>query len=268
MGTGIAYVLAAAGRDTCVVEPDPARADGLTRTIAEQAARGRERGKLTAAQADALPLRVTCVAGVDGLARGLELVVESVPERLALKRQVLRTAQAREPVLLASNTSSLSIEDLAQGLAAPGAFLGMHFFNPVWSLGLVELIRGPATDDDAVARARALVEVIGKQAIVVRDVPGFATSRLDLIAALEAIRMVADGVASVQDIDRAAVLAYRHPVGPLRLSDIVGLDVRLDIARQLEAAYGERFAPPPLLAEMVAQGRLGEKSGHGFYAWP
>jgi 3-hydroxybutyryl-CoA dehydrogenase len=144
----------------------------------------------------------------------------------------------------------------------------MHFFNPVWSLKLVELIRGAATSEAALAAARDIVGWMGKESLTVRDVPGFATSRLDLIASLEAMRMLESGVASAEDIDRAAVLAYRHPIGPLRLSDIVGLDVRLDIARTLEAAHGPRFAPPAILMRMVEEGRLGAKSGQGFFAWP
>jgi 3-hydroxybutyryl-CoA dehydrogenase len=149
----------------------------------------------------------------------------------------------------------------------PERFVGMHFFNPVWSLPLVEIIRGGATTDAALADAQRHVASIGKQSIVVADIAGFATSRLDLIASLEAMRMLEDGVASAVDIDRAAELAYRHPVGPLRLSDIVGLDVRLDIARQLESVYGERYRPPQILIDLVSAGHLGRKTGHGFHDW-
>jgi 3-hydroxybutyryl-CoA dehydrogenase len=268
MGVGIAYVFAAAGFDTFVVEPDDGRAAGLVRVIADQAKSGHRRGKLSAEQTVELPRLVHRLTDVPALPDTLDLVVESVPERLELKRAVLAAAETRGPLLLASNTSSLSIESLAQGLSRPADFLGMHFFNPVWSLALVELIRGPATAATTIARGRELVDAIGKQPIVVGDVPGFATSRLDLIASLEAMRMVQDGVASVEDIDLAATLAYRHPVGPLRLSDIVGLDVRLDIAQSLEGVYGERFAAPQILREMVGEGKLGQKSGQGFYAWP
>lgn len=267
MGVGIAYVCAAAAFETFVVEPDDGRASELVRVVATQAANGLERGKLTAAQAARLPERIHRVGSVDALPGALELIVESVPERLELKRSVLAQAEERAPALLASNTSSLSIDDLAAGLTRPEGFLGMHFFNPVWSLRLVELIRGAATGDRAIAGAQGLVHAIGKEAIVVRDVPGFATSRLDLVAALEAMRMLQDGVATAQDIDRAVVLAYRHPVGPLRLSDIVGLDVRLDIANHLMRVYGERFAPPQILRDKVEAGELGQKSGRGFYEW-
>jgi 3-hydroxybutyryl-CoA dehydrogenase len=143
----------------------------------------------------------------------------------------------------------------------------MHFFNPVWSLAMVELIRGDATSDKTLSDAKNHATSIGKTSITVRDVPGFATSRLDLIASLEAMRMLEDGVASAEDIDNAMLIAYRHPMGPLRLSDIVGLDVRLDIARQLSVTLGDRYAPPKILEDMVARGELGRKSGKGFFNW-
>jgi 3-hydroxybutyryl-CoA dehydrogenase len=267
MGVGIAYVFAAAEFEVEVVEPDERRAGELHRVVAEQAERGRERGKLTDAAARALPARVRHVEAIGQLTPHLDLIVESVPEQLALKRTVLGEAELRSPALLASNTSSLSIDALAEPLQSASRFLGMHFFNPVWSFALVELIRGSATSQDTVDRTQELVAAIRKQPVVVRDVPGFATSRLDLIAALEAMRMLEDGVASADDIDRAVMLGYRHPVGPLRLSDIVGLDVRLDIAESLASVYGERFAPPEILRAKVAAGELGQKTGRGFYLW-
>lgn len=268
MGVGIAYVAALAGMPVAVVEPDDARAEGMRRTIDETVASAIGRGKLDRAGGDVLAGRISRVAAVEDVAEGLALIVESIPERVDLKLDVLARCAARRPHLLASNTSALSIDRLAQAVSDPATFLGMHFFNPVWSIKLVELVRGAATSEEALAQARVFVEALGKDSLTVRDVPGFATSRLDLIASLEAMRMLESGVASAEDIDRAAVLAYRHPVGPLRLSDIVGLDVRLDIARTLEAAHGERFAPPQILIELVAAGKLGSKSGHGFFAWP
>ena len=268
MGVGIAYVAAMAGYPVVVVEPDATRAEIMRRTIDDAVGSAIGRGKLTEAGGKALIGLITCVAAVEDLSEGIELIVESIPEQLDLKLDVLARAAARRPRLLASNTSALSIDRLAQAVTDPTTFLGMHFFNPVWSIKLVELIRGEATSAQTLAQARGFVEALGKQSLTVRNVPGFATSRLDLIASLEAIRMLESGVASAEDIDRAAVLAYHHPVGPLRLSDIVGLDVRLDIARTLQAAHGERFAPPQLLIDMVAAGKLGAKSGHGFFAWP
>ena len=268
MGVGIAYVAAQAGYGVLLVEPDDRRVDTLWTTIRDAVASAIARGKMDDAQGDVLIGRITRVASIELLPEGLDLIVESVPERLDLKLDVLSRAAARAPRLLASNTSALSIDRLAEAVADPQAFLGMHFFNPVWSLKLVELVRGAATSEAALEWARTFVARLGKESLTVRDVPGFATSRLDLIASLEAMRMLESGVASAEDIDRAAVLAYRHPVGPLRLSDIVGLDVRLDIARTLEAAHGVRFAPPALLVRMVEEGKLGAKSGQGFFTWP
>lgn len=268
MGVGIAYVAALAGGDVVVVEPDDARADAMARTIRETAAAAVTRGKLNGAGADALAARIERVAAIDALPAGLDLAVETVPERLDLKLDVLAQIARHQPSLIASNTSAMSIDRLATAVPDPAAFLGMHFFNPVWSLRLVELVRGAATSEAALDKARSIVAWLGKESLTVADVPGFATSRLDLIASLEAMRMLESGVATADDIDRAAVLAYRHPVGPLRLSDIVGLDVRLDIARTLEAAHGPRFAPPQILIDMVAAGSLGAKSGQGFFAWP
>lgn len=267
MGTGIAYSFAVAGWETTVVEPDDGSAERFRHTLATAAADGVRRQRLTAERAAALSRTVRRVCDIAGLDEGLDLVVESVPERIELKHRVLAAAEAMGPSLLASNTSSLSIDELAQPLQRPGTFIGMHFFNPVWSLPLVEVVRGALSDEATVRAAVGVVESIGKEASVVRDSPGFATSRLDLVAAIEAIRMVEEGVASPSDIDRAMRLAYRHPVGPLRLSDIVGLDVRLDIAGRLAIALGPRFEPPQLLVRMVADGLLGRKTGKGFYDW-
>lgn len=267
MGVGIAYVFAAAGCATTVVEPDDARAVALRAELGRAASDGVRRGKLDPAAAGALVGRIAVVPSTGALPGGLDLVVETVPERLELKHRVLAEAEARRPALLATNTSALPIGRLGEVLQHPDRFLGMHFFQPVWSIGLVELVRGQRTADDAVAAARDAVARIGKEAVVVRDVPGFATSRLDVAYALEAMRMVEDGVATPEDIDRAVVLAYRHPVGPLRLTDLVGLDVRLDIARNLTEAYGPRFAPPRILVDKVQAGELGRKAGVGFYRW-
>ncbi len=268
MGVGIAYVCAQAGGDVHVVEPDDTRAETMRGIIAETAAGAVKRGKLSDDEAAALESRIARVSAVADLSNGLDLIVESVFEDLDLKQAVLAEAAGKTPALLASNTSALSIDALAQAVPDKANFLGLHFFNPVWSLKLVEIVRGEATSDAAVERSRAFATWIGKESLVVRNIPGFATSRLDLIASLEAMRMVESGVTSAEEIDRAATLAYRHPVGPLRLSDIVGLDVRLDVARALEAAHGPRFAPPQILIDMVEAGKLGEKSGEGFFHWP
>ncbi|MDT0530088.1 3-hydroxyacyl-CoA dehydrogenase family protein [Micromonospora sp. DSM 115977] len=267
MGLGIAYVAAGAGHAVELVEVDRARGAAAVERLGELWDRAVERGKLDADRAATNRQRVTLRAGLAEVAEEPAVVVEAVPERPDLKRAVLREAEALRPALLGSNTSSIPIAALAEGLARPERFLGLHFFNPVWAMALLEVVVGPATADETTAAAVALAGRLGKDPVVVRDMPGFATSRLGVTLGLEAIRMVADGVASPADIDKAMVLGYRHPVGPLELTDIVGLDVRLDIARTLQAAYGDRFAPPPLLEEMVAAGRLGKKSGQGFYRW-
>ncbi|MFG3702579.1 3-hydroxyacyl-CoA dehydrogenase family protein [Micromonospora sp. NPDC047620] len=267
MGLGIAYVAAGAGHAVELVEVDRARGAAAVDRLGELWDRAVGRGRLTADQAATNQGRVTLRAALADVAQEPAVVVEAVPERPDLKRAVLREAEALRPALLCSNTSSISIAELADGLARPERFLGLHFFNPVWAMALLEVVVGPATADETTAAAVALAGRLGKDPVVVRDMPGFATSRLGVTLGLEAIRMVADGVASPADIDKAMVLGYRHPIGPLELTDLVGLDVRLDIARTLQAAYGDRFAPPPLLAEMVAAGRLGKKSGQGFYRW-
>jgi 3-hydroxybutyryl-CoA dehydrogenase len=268
MGVGIAYVFAVAGWQVYVVEPDGQRAKNMQQILQTAAEAGLKRGKLTPSQVQYVCEGMQCLASIQDLPRFLDLVIESIPERLDLKTKVLAEVTQRQPRLVATNTSALSISELAKSVTDPSSFLGMHFFNPVWSLPMVELIRGTQTSEAALVLAREFAQSTGKTTITVRDVPGFATSRLDLIASLEAMRMLEDGVASAEDIDHALVTAYRHPIGPLRLSDIVGLDVRLDIARHLSQALGPRYAPPRILEEMVAKGHLGQKTGQGFFAWP
>ncbi len=269
MGLGIAYVLAAAGDDVLVVEPDAARAAGALPMLTGVAENAVQRGKLDEAAAKALLTRIGTVGAVGDLpTTGAQLVVEAVPERADLKKSILRAVEDHaSPVILASNTSGLSIDDLAGALAHPERFLGLHFFNPVWVMALVEIVRGPRTDDEVLDAARDLVLRIGKEPIVVKDMPGFATSRLGVAIGLEGMRMFEEGVADAADIDKAMELGYRHPMGPLRLTDLVGLDVRLDIARHLEKTLGPRFAPPQILIDKVAAGELGKKSGRGFYDW-
>lgn len=267
MGTGIASVLARAGIGVELAETD----DELARVALERARGtiddGVARGRVTAEDGEEAKARIASVVGVGSCRPEPRLAIEAVPERVDLKLAVLAEIEALAPRLLATNTSGISIDELAAGLADPARFLGLHFFNPVPAMALVEVVVGAGTSERTRADAVALVAEIGKESVVVRDAPGFASSRLGLALGLEAIRMVEAGVAAPEDIDRAMVLGYRHPVGPLRLTDIVGLDVRLDIARNLRDAYGERFAPPPLLERMVGEGKLGRKSGEGFYRW-
>jgi 3-hydroxybutyryl-CoA dehydrogenase len=268
MGVGIVYVFAAADWNVWVVEPDDVRAQSMQSTLVQTAQAGLKRGKLNEHRVSHITSGVQRLRNINELPMGLDLVIETVPERLPLKREVLGQIDARLPSIIASNTSALSIDELATCVKDSGSFLGMHFFNPVWSLAMVELIRGKDTSEATLSVARKIADSIGKTSITVKDVPGFATSRLDLIASLEAMRMLQDGVASAEDIDNAMLIAYRHPMGPLRLSDVVGLDVRLDIAKQLSHTLGDRYTPPQILIDMVARGELGRKSGKGFFDWP
>ena len=268
MGAGIAQTLLEAADLVTVVETTPSLSEAAHGRIVEglgrRFKRARDPDADVAAALSRLELRVGLPARVEP-----ELVIEAVPESSELKRRVLMEVEASYPELplLASNTSSLSITGLAAALRAPERFLGMHFFNPVPVSELVEIVAGEATSTAAIETARAWAGSIDKHAIVVQDSPGFATSRLGLALGLEAIRMVEAGVATVEDIDTGMVLGYRHPIGPLRLTDLVGLDVRLGIAEHLAATLGPRFEPPELLRALVAEGKLGKKSGQGFYIW-
>ena len=265
MGAGIAQVLLEAGCEVVVVEADTGAAKRARARIGDGLARRKDAGP---GEVEAHTARLRTVTGLDA-PLDVEFVVEAIPEIPAAKRDLLAAAEKVAPpgALLASNTSSLSITALARALERPERFLGMHFFNPVPLSALVELVVGEATAPDAVADARRWVARLGKESIEVRDSPGFATSRLGVALGLEAIRMLEEGVASAADIDQGMVLGYRHPMGPLRLTDLVGLDVRLAIAEHLAATLGPRFEPPALLREKVAAGELGQKSGRGFYDW-
>jgi 3-hydroxybutyryl-CoA dehydrogenase len=261
MGIGIAYVAAGAGYQVELVEVDPSRAVAARAELDRLWSDAVARGRVSAAGAGVARTLVEFLGSLDEVADGPAVIVEAVPERAELKRAVLARAAATRPGLLGSNTSSIPIGSLGDGV------IGLHFFNPVWAMPLLEIVVGASTPPGAVDTARAVAARLGKDPVVVRDQPGFATSRLGVALGLEAIRMLEDGVADAADIDKAMVLGYRHPVGPLELTDLVGLDVRLDIARTLADAYGPRFAPPDLLVALVAAGRLGRKSGHGFYRW-
>lgn len=267
MGAGIAHAFLLAGSRVTVVERDAEAAAAASTRVLDSVASSVARGTADDDEA-AITARFATSTEVADFAR-CDLVVEAVPEDLELKIDALTRVEAvlAPGAALASNTSSISIDQLAALLDRPSRFLGLHFFNPVPASTLVEIVRGEATEGPLVEQARSWVHAIGKTPIVVADAPGFASSRLGVALGLEAIRMLEDGVASAEDIDAAMSLGYKHPIGPLRLTDIVGLDVRLGIAEYLSSTLGERFAPPALLRRMVAEGKLGRKTGEGFYLW-
>jgi 3-hydroxybutyryl-CoA dehydrogenase len=268
MGAGIAQVFAALGATVTIAENGDQRA-ALAR-VSDGLRRAHERGKLDGAAPADIMRRVSVVGGPEMLPAGLNLVIEAVPESTELKLGVLAAVQqvVDPSTVIASNTSSLSIAELGAALSDPSRLIGMHFFNPVPSSALVEIVRAPATDKAVVGQVREWVAQLGKSPIVVNDSPGFATSRLGVCLGLEAIRMLEDGVTDAESIDRAMELGYRHPMGPLRSTDLVGLDVRLAVAEHLTKTLGDRFTPPHLLRDKVARGELGRKTGRGFFPWP
>jgi len=270
MGHGIAQVAAMAGYETRLTD---ASADSLAAAwsrIQSNLAGAVSRGKLTRAQADAAIANIVPVAELSTAARDADLVIEAVVEEMAVKQSLFRQLDAVVPdeTILATNTSSLSVARIAEGTTRPNRVVGMHFFNPVHIMKLVEIVTHAGCDESVVALARAAAERMGKTTILVRDTPGFASSRLGVALGLEAMRMLEDGVASAADIDTAMELGYGHPMGPLRLTDLVGLDVRLKIAEYLHRELAdEKFAPPRVLREKVERGELGKKTGKGFYEW-
>lgn len=270
MGRGIAQVAAQAGYATALCDADPEAPARALAAIGDTLAKGVARGKLDAEARDAALGRLRLATDVPDAVADADLVIEAIPERLELKRALFAELDARAPrhAILASNTSSLPIAELAAATTRPSRVVGLHFFNPVHIMQLVEIIVLPVTEPAARQAAVDLVQSLGKTPIIVRDVPGFATSRLGLAIGLEAMRMLEEGVASAADIDTAMELGYNHPMGPLKLTDLVGLDVRLAIAEHLAATLDPvRFAPPAILRTRVAAGKLGRKSGEGFYRW-
>jgi 3-hydroxybutyryl-CoA dehydrogenase len=269
MGRGIAYLSAVAGYDTVLFDADGEALDGARAAIESTLRKGVEKGKVTeSAAADAIA-RVQLIPDLEPAVSGADLIIEAVPESFELKVELFAQADlfCGPDTILASNTSSISITKLASNVERRDRFIGMHFFNPPHVMKLIEIVRGERTSDATVEQVRELAEKMGKTPIVVRDSPGFATSRLGVAIGLEAIRMLEEGVGSAEDIDRAMELGYNHPMGPLRLTDLVGLDVRLGIAEYLASTLGARFEPPQLLRDLVAQGKLGKKTGQGFYRW-
>lgn len=266
MGAGIAHAFLAAGTSVVVIETDDSTATAAHERIGTSLDRAAVRAALP--EVPGVVLKRLTVATEPAALAGAGLVVEAVPEDARLKAVVLAKIRAAAPdAYLATNTSSLSVDGLAATLPDPSRLIGLHFFNPVPASDLVEIVVGAATTPGLVALAQEWVADLGKTAITVTDSPGFASSRLGVAIALEAMRMLDEGVASVEDIDTAMTLGYRHPTGPLRTTDIVGLDVRLAIAEHLERELGPRFSPPAVLREKVAAGKLGRKTGEGFYTW-
>jgi len=260
MGAGIAHAFATAGAKVIVIESTEDTVTAARERIDASIEKSRSKGI-------EVPGSVEVVRDPTLLDQAL-LVIEAVPEKLELKQEILAAIAKYAPAAaIGTNTSALSIDELSAALPRPQALIGLHFFNPVPVSELVEVVVGTHTAPALVEAAENWVTGLGKTAITVTDSPGFASSRLGVALALEAIRMVEDGVASAEDIDSAMTLGYRHPAGPLKTTDIVGLDVRLGIAEHLEAELGPRFAPPQLLRDKVAAGQLGRKSGQGFYTW-
>jgi len=270
MGRGIAHVSALAG---CEVRLFDVSGETLARALSAiqtNLDKGVARGKVEAKDAEAAVRRITGVDSIAAASTHADLVVEAVPEKLELKQALFAEVESHAPAaaVLGTNTSSLSVAKIASAVADPGRVLGLHFFNPVHIMKLLEIIVHDGTRPEVLDACRAYGAAIGKQCITVNDFPGFATSRLGVCLGMEAIRMVEQGVASPEDIDTAMVLGYRHPIGPLKLTDLVGLDVRMHIGEYLAEELGNAaFQPPDLMREMVANGKLGKKSGQGFYDW-
>lgn len=270
MGHGIAYVAALAGCPVRLWDAHPGVLDTARDRIESLLAGGLKRGKLTEHDRARVHARLETVAQLPDAVGGSDVVIEAVLEDLPTKQRLFAEVERKAPAtaLLASNTSSLPVGQIAAAIKEPGRLLGLHFFNPVHLMKLVEIVTHARTAPSAVERALGVVRLLAKEPIVVKDTPGFASSRLGVALGLEAMRMLEQGVASAADIDKAMELGYNHPMGPLKLSDLVGLDVRLAIAETLHRSLGEaQFEPPRILREMVARGELGKKSGKGFYTW-
>lgn len=269
MGAGIAHVCAAAGHDVSIRDIEPNVVMDAIDTISNRLSAGVERGYLTAEEKAQAVDDLDGTTDLDAALSGADLVVEAVPEDLDLKRETFADVEDHvdEETIIATNTSSMSVSSIAAALKHPERAVGLHFFNPPHKMGLIEVVLADQTDEATAERAEAFVEGVGKEPVVVTDTPGFASSRLGVALGVEAMRMVQNGVASVEDVDAAMELGYNHPVGPLELTDRVGLDVRLDICEYLNEELGDRFEPPEILREKVENGDTGKKVGRGFYVW-
>jgi 3-hydroxybutyryl-CoA dehydrogenase len=269
MGHGIAQVAAAAGYAVIMRDVSPEALARGVQSIQRNLAKAIQLGKISEQDRDETSQRIHGTTQLEEI-RAADLIIEAAPEKLDLKQDLLREAEALvdRNCIFATNTSSLSIGEVANASSRPENVVGLHFFNPVHIMRLVEIVVGEKTGREVTATVREVANRMKKEPIVVRDVPGFASSRLGVTLGLEAMRMVEQGVASARDIDTAMELGYNHPMGPLRLTDLVGLDVRLNIAEYLHLKLGsETFRPPEILRRMVSEGKLGKKSGEGFYKW-
>jgi 3-hydroxybutyryl-CoA dehydrogenase len=269
MGHGIAHVAAVAGIEVRLFDAIAGAAAAGIAKLTKNLDKGVELGKVTAADRDAAIARVHPVEQIAAACADTDCVIEAVPEKLDLKREIFAAADRAAPkALLATNTSSLPVAEIAKAVADPSRVVGMHFFNPVHVMKLVEVVTHPRAARGAAERAVTFARQLGKEPIVVNDSPGFASSRLGVVLGLEAMRMLEQGVASAEDIDKAMELGYNHPMGPLKVTDLVGLDVRLAIAEYLYRSLEEaQFEPPAILREKVKKGELGRKTGKGFYTW-
>jgi 3-hydroxybutyryl-CoA dehydrogenase len=269
MGHGIAQVTAAASYKVLLRDLDRESLARGIQAIERNLAQGIQLGKLTEDDRDSTLQHIRGTTHLTDIANA-DLIIEAAPEQLELKQEILREVEAHsnKPFIFASNTSSLSITEIAKASERPQNVVGMHFFNPVHIMRLVEIVVGKATSDDTVEIVREVSRRLRKEPIIVKDVPGFASSRLGVALGLEAMRMLEQGVASAKDIDTAMELGYNHPMGPLKLTDHVGLDIRLNIAEYLYRELGsETFRPPEVLRRLVKEGKLGKKTGEGFYNW-
>ncbi|WP_077033458.1 3-hydroxyacyl-CoA dehydrogenase [Pelomonas sp. KK5] len=269
MGTGIAHAFASSGFPTVLVDTNGEALEGSRQQIEKILDDGVKLGKVQPDAAAAAKARLTISTDLVSAAAGASLLVETVSEKLDIKKAVITAAA---PVLaanavIATNTSALSVTEIATAVAAPERVVGMHFFNPVHKMKLVELVRGLATDDETVARARDWSDAIGKTSIVVNESPGLTTSRMSALLGNEAMWMLQEGTATAEDIDTALRLGFNHPMGPLELGDLTGWDTRLSVLRYLHSTLGDKFRPCPLIIKMVAAGRLGRKTGHGVYKY-
>jgi 3-hydroxybutyryl-CoA dehydrogenase len=269
MGTGIAHAFASSGFATVLVDTNGAALDQSRLQIEKILDDGVKLGKVDAAAAAASKARLTVTADLAQAALGANLLIETVSEKLDVKQAVvtIATPLLAQGAVLATNTSALSVTEIATAVPFPDRVVGMHFFNPVHKMKLVELVRGLATSDETVARCRAWSEAIGKTSIVVNESPGLTTSRMSALAGNEAMWMLQEGTASAEDIDTAMRMGFNHPMGPLELGDLTGWDTRLSVLRYLHATLGDKFRPCPLIIKMVAAGRLGRKTGHGVYRY-